>query len=439
LLVSIAFGVVFGLAPMLKYAGSGAIATVWRGGRSLTLSRERHRQQSTLVVVQFALAFVLLIGAGLMIRSFWQLLAVEPGFARPEQIQTVRVAISATEVPEPERVVQTQREMLESISALPGVQSAAFATALPTEWSGNMSIAAEGITPPDEFPGLKRTKFVSPGYFATMGTPLLAGRDFGWSDVDGRRDVAIVSEKMARQTWGDAAGALGKRIRIGIGTPWREVVGVVGDVHEDGANSDPPAMVYWRAGIFQIFTPRDVSRDIAFAIRTDRAGTPSFVSELEHAVWSVDRNVPVASVATLRDLWERTLASTSFTLVMLGIAGGMAFALGVIGVYGAVAYTIVRRNREIGLRLALGARASDIQRQFVRHGVVLAAIGVTLGLAGAAALTRLMASLLFEVSPLDLPTYIAGAALLLLAAVLASAVPVRRALAKDPMESLRSE
>jgi putative ABC transport system permease protein len=439
LFVSIMSGVAFGLAAALKHSGSRSIATTGLAGRTVTASRERNRSQNVLVVAQFALAFVLLIGAGLMIRSFEKLLIVDPGFARPEQVQTLQVAISAAEVPEPERAVRMQHDMLEQISAVPGVSSAAFATVLPTVFSGNMPIAAEGVTPENSFPGLRRTKFVSPGYFATLGTPLLAGRDFTWSDVYQRHAVAIVSAKMARETWGDASAALGKRIRIGTGTSWNEVVGVAADVHEDGASRDPPAMVYWRAGIFPIFTPDDISRGIAFAVRTERAGTESLVNEIERAVWSVDRNVPIASVRTLRDMWEQTLASASFTLVMLGIAGAMALGLGIVGIYGAVAYTVARRNREIGLRIALGAHARDIRRLFVRHGLSLASLGVAAGLAAATGLTRLMGSLLFGVSPLDPLTYAAGAIVLLVAAVVASVLPVHRALAKHPVEALRSE
>ena len=439
LLVSLSSGLLFGLAPALRYVGSRSITKLGIAGRSATQSRERHRTQSTLVVAQFALAFVLLVGAGLMIRSFATLLAVDPGFAAPEQVQTLRVAISAVEVPEPERVVQMQRDMLESIAAVPGVESVAFTTALPSQFSGNMPIAVEGITPEGEFPGLKRMKFVSPGYFATLRTPLLAGRDFTWSDVRDQHEVAIVSERMARETWGDANAALGRRIRIGIGTRWREVVGVAANVHEDGAGSDPPAMVYWRAGIFRVFSPSDVNRGITFAIRTDRAGTDSFVNEIEHAVWAVDRNVPVAGVQTLGQAYGRTLAATSFTLVMLGIAGAMALALGIVGIYGAIAYTVARRSREIGLRLALGAHGGDIQRLFVRHGLALGAVGVGVGLAAAVGLTRLMSSVLFGVGPLDPLTYAAGAIVLLIAAVLASVIPVRQALATNPVETLKSE
>jgi hypothetical protein len=244
---------------------------------------------------------------------------------------------------------------------------------------------------------------------------------------------------MARETWGDASAALGKRIRIGLAMPWREVIGVAADVYEEGTGNEPPAMVYWRAGIFRIFTPNDISRALAFAIRTDRAGTESFVAEVQAAIWSVNRNVPVASVRTLAEIYERSLAAASFALVMLAIAGVMALILGIIGIYGVVAYTVARRNREIGVRVALGARHGDVQRVFVRHGLVLASIGVAIGVGAAVGLTRLLSSLLFAVGPLDPPTYVAGATVLIGAAVLASYLPARRALAANPLAALKGE
>lgn len=439
LLVALASGLLFGLAPALRY---GSCAAAARTGSRATGNRERHRAQNALVVGQCALACTLLIAAGLMIRSFWLLNDVDPGFVRPEQVQAVRISIPEPEVPELERVIRTQNDMLDRVAAISGVDSAAFATTLPTEYGGGAPIAAEGVTPEDDIPPLRRTKLVSPGYFRTLGIPLLAGRDFGWTDVYDEREVAIVSEQMARETWGQPESAVGKRIRIGIGTQWRDVIGVVGDVYEDGTNRDAPAMVYWRAGVQYLFglqAPPDTPRQISFAIRTDRAGTEGFINEVQNAIWSVNRNVPLASIRTLKNLLGESLAATSFTLVMLGIAGAMALVIGVVGIYGVVAYLVARRQREIGVRLALGAQGRDVQMLFVRHGLSLAAIGVTLGVGAAVGLMRLMSSLLFGVSPVDPATYVVGAIGLLSAAGLASYVPVRRALAGDPIGTLKTE
>lgn len=201
-------------------------------------------------------------------------------------------------------------------------------------------------------------------------------------------------------------------------------------------------MVYWRAGVQYLFgleAPPIVSRQITFAIRTDRAGTESFAREVQNAIWSVNPNVPLASIRTLDDVVDESLASTSFTLVMLGIAGGMALVMGVVGIYGVVAYTAARRRREIGVRLALGAQGRDVERLLLRHGLSLAVIGVGLGVVASVGLTRLMSSLLFGVSPVDPITYAGGALVLLGGAVVASYVPARRALAADPIGGLRAE
>jgi predicted permease len=332
--------------------------------------------------------------------------------------------------------------MLDRLIAIPGVDSAAFASTLPPQFSGGSPIAAEGVTPEGEFPPIRTTKLVSPGYFETLGIPLLAGRDFDWTEVYGEREVALVSEQMARETWGKPEAAIGKRIHIGVGTQWREVIGVVADVYENGANKDAPAMVYWRAGIQHLFglqAPPDISRTISFAIRTDRAGTQGFVNEVQAAIWSVNRNVPLASIRTLEDGLRESLAATSFTLVMLGIAGGMALVIGVIGIYGVVAYMAARRRREIGVRIALGARDGEVQRLLVRHGLLLAGIGTVLGVAASAGLMRLTSSLLFGVSAVDPATYAAGVIVLLGAAGLASYIPARRALAADPIGALKVE
>lgn len=441
LLVALASGVLFGLAPALRYGSRAALS---HNGARATSSRERYRAQNGLVVGQCALACTLLIAAGLMIRSFSLLLDVDPGFMQPEQVQAVRITIPAPEVTEPDRVIRMQKDMLDRIAAIPGVDSAAFATALPTEMPGigGAPIGAQGVTPEGELPPIRRSRLVSPGYFTTLGTPLITGRDFAWTDVYDEREVAVVSERMARETWGEPESAIGKRIRIGVGTQWREVIGVVGDVHEDGTNRDAPATVYWCAGVQRMFgleAPPDISRRITFAIRTDRAGTEGFINEVQDAIWSVNRNVPLTSLRTLQELLGESRAATSFTLVMLGIAGGMSLAIGGVGIYGVIAYMAVRRRREIGVRLALGAQGRDVRRLLVRHGLWLSGIGVTLGVAASVGLTQLMSSLLFGVTPLDPAAYIVGATVLLIVAALASYVPARRVLATDLIGVLKAD
>jgi predicted lysophospholipase L1 biosynthesis ABC-type transport system permease subunit len=240
--------------------------------------------------------------------------------------------------------------------------------------------------------------------------------------------------------WGSPGAALGKQIREGLKDPWREIVGVVGDVYDDGAQQKAPTFSYWPA-LMDMFwgNPVQVSRDGVFLVRTKRAATESFLAEARQAIWRVDANLPVFQVRTLKDVYGKSMARTSFALVMLAIAGAMALLLGVVGIYGVIAYAVSQRTREIGIRIALGAPAAGLQRMFVWHGLLLAGIGAGLGLAAAAGLTRLVESLLFGVKALDPVTYAAVAVLLIAAAALASYLPARRATAVDPMEALRIE
>jgi len=273
-----------------------------------------------------------------------------------------------------------------------------------------------------------------------MGTPLVAGRDFTWTDAYEKRPVAMVSENLARELWQTPSGAIGKRIRENLKAPWREVVGVIGDSRDDGVNQKAPATVLWPV-LMQNFGGNDtfVARSLAYIIRTPRAGSSPFIKEVGQAVWSVNPNLPLASVRTMQTIYNRSLAKASFTLVMLAIAGAMALVLGVAGIYGVIAYSVSQRTREIGIRMALGARAQDVAGMFVRYGFGLAAIGIACGLAASVVSTRLMASLLFDVSRLDPITYAVVSAGLLAAAALASYAPALRAAAVNPVESLRAE
>ncbi|MBI4473239.1 MAG: ABC transporter permease [Acidobacteria bacterium] len=298
LAVSVLSGLLFALVPVVKYAGPGVATALCGSGRTVSQSRERHRSQNTLVVVQVALALVLLVGSGLMIRSFQALRNVHPGFTRPEQVQMVRVSIPPSQVEEPERVIRMQNDILDRIAGIRGVTSAAFATGLPmeVEFLNFHTVSAEDKTPDGEVPPIRRAKFVSPGLFKTQGTPLIAGRDFTWTDIYENREVAIVSENVARETWGEPSAALGKRIRLGIVGVWHEIVGVARDVYEDGVHRKSSATVYWRAGV-QAGLPgtptRSVPRSVTFAIRSDRTGTETFLAEVREAVWSVNDKIRI--------------------------------------------------------------------------------------------------------------------------------------------------
>jgi predicted permease len=333
-----------------------------------------------------------------------------------------------------------QRDILEKLQALPGVTWAAFANSLPMEGFGNNDPIfaedkpyAQGQTPP-----VRRFKYISPGLFQTMGTRMIAGRDMTWNDIDMRRPVALVSENLAREWWGEPAAALGKRIQDPSHGPWREIVGVVQDVHDNGLTQASPTIVYWPVLMENFFQNRlNVTRSVVFAIRTDRAGTAALINEIRQSVWSTNPNLPLAFVRTQQDNYDRSLAGTSFALVMLGIAGLMAMLLAIIGIYGVTSYVVTQRTREIGIRMALGAHGRDVQRMFVRQVLVLSAAGLAIGLAAAVALTRLMSSLLFETSTLDATTYAAVCLILVAGSMMATYLPARRAVAINPVDALK--
>jgi len=443
LAVSLLTGLLFGIIPVLKYAGPHLANALRAGGRTLSQSRERHRARSTLVIVQVALALVLLIGSGLMIRTFQALRNVQPGFTRPAEVQLMRISVNEGQVKEPENVMRLQNEMMDRLAALPGVVSVSLANSAPLEGLNSFDpvYAQDKTYTAGQLAPMRRYRFITPGFFQTTGTVLVAGRDFTWTDLYEKRNVAIVSENLARELWGDPAAAVGKRIKGGTSpsSPWREIVGVAGDVYDNGAQEKPPTFAYWPALMDNFWGPKRATRSGTLLIRTSRAATESFLSEARQAVWSVNSSLPVFQVRTLQDLYVQSLARTSFTLVMLAIAGVMALVLGIVGIYGVITYAITQRRREIGIRMALGAQPARLQQMFVRQGLRLAGIGALIGLGAAAGLTRLMSSLLFGVTALDPLTYAAVAAILIAAAALASYLPARRATSVDPMDALRAE
>ncbi|HEU4616389.1 MAG TPA: FtsX-like permease family protein, partial [Gammaproteobacteria bacterium] len=442
--LTLAAGVLMSLAPVLR-AARVRLASAVKGLRGGSTGRAQQRTQNALVVAQVALALVLLVGSGLMIRTFQALRSVEPGFVGPETVQTFRVNLPQTLVPDGRDVFVQERAIVNALKAIPAVTAAGFVNGLPMEggaanWDGiDVEGAEYGV---GDNLALRVFREISPGYFDAMGTRIIAGRNLEWADLEDTRNVALVSESLARELWQTPAAALGKKIRTAGGAgPWREVVGVVENVRLLGADRLPPAIVYWPALManFYVTMPLYVDRGVAFAVRSPLAGTPGLARQIEQAVWSVNASLPVANMRTMQDLYARSLARTSFTLVMLGVAATAALVLGVIGLYGVLSYAVSLRRREIAIRLALGAQQRDVQLRFLRHGLALAGLGVGLGLVGAAAGTRLMGTLLYGVQTVDAPTYAAVAAGLTLVALLASYISVRRASAVDPAESLAAE
>jgi predicted permease len=445
--VSVLSGVIFGVIPIVKYAGP-RLATALRGvGRTFSDAPERHRVRNVLVVVQVALAVVLLVGSGLMIRTFHQLRSVHPGFTRPEEVQILHSMVPAALAGEPERLMRMQHEILDTLAALPGVTSVGFADRAPLEpflgRAGNPVDAEDRTLPAGQVSPIRQIRKVAPGFFETLGTRFVAGRDFTWTDLYAKRRVAIVSENLAREWWGGSRAALGKRIREGgAGDPWREIVGVVEDVYDDGMHMEPPAFVYWPALMDRYIFGGENGFAVGsgmFAIRSSRTGTEGLLAEAQQAIWSVNGGQPVFLVNTLKAIYDQSMARTSFTLVMLAIAAGMGLMLGLVGIYGVIAYVVSQRTREIGIRTALGAQPARLSGMFVRHGLWLAGIGAVIGLAAAAGFTRLMSALLFGVTPLDPLTYLAVSVLLIAASLLASYLPARRVMAIDPVQSLRAD
>jgi predicted permease len=436
---------VFGAIPVFKYAGAQLSSMLRGGGRTATSSKERHRARSTLVIAQVALALVLLVSSGLMIRTFQALKDVHPGFTRPAEVQTLRLSIPDSQVKDEAAVLRMEQAIMDKIATVPGVASVALTSTVTMSGDGwhDPLFAQDRTYLEGQLPPLRLFKFVSPGYMKTMGGALVAGRDFTWADLHELRPVAMVSENLARELWGRPEAAIGKRVRPYPKGAWREVVGVLSDMRDDGLNQKATAVAYWPLLMVDFApTPENrnfVQRSVSYVVRSSRTGSIGFVNELGRAVWSVNPNLPLASVRTLQEVYDASLARTSFTLVMLGIAGGMALLLGVAGIYGVISYSVSQRSREIGIRVALGAQAQSVTRMFVAHGLTLAGVGVAIGLAAAVGMMRLISSLLFEVSPLDPLTYVVVSVTLVAATVLASYVPARRATSVDPIQALRSE
>ena len=443
LLLSVLSGLLFGSVPALRYARSKSGLAMTGSNRTASTGRVRQRSRNVLVVAQVAMALVLLVSALLMIRTVAALRSVDPGFADADHVQTLRISIPDQLIPDAQTAMRMENNIADKLAAIPGVRSAGFARDVPMDglepaWN-NIFIEGQNVQAGNA--PMRLFNHVSPGYFHTAGTRLVAGRDYTWTDIYGLRPVGIVSENFARETWGSAAAAMGKHFRTMPTQRWMEVIGVAQDVRQNGVDEEAPAIVYWP---IMVAIPWDggrieTMRSVTYVVRSDRAGTQSLVSEIQQAVSQVNADLPVASMQTLGDIYNRSLARTSFTLAMLAIAGCMALVLGIIGIYGVISYAVSQRTREIGIRLAQGAQKTELRWIFVRSALGLTALGVVIGLSAAAGLTQLMKSLLYGVSPLDPLTYVFVPMILACCALLASYLPAHRAANVDPVEALRAD
>jgi predicted permease len=437
--LSLVSGLFFGSIPAWKYSRRRNIVSLG-SARTASASRESHRSRNMLVVAQVAMALVLLICAVLMLRTFQQLRMVNPGFADAPSLQTLHIAIPDSSIADPRMVTRVENNIADKLASIPGVTYAGFAGYIPMgggapSWN---DVLVEGKTYEGAEP-LRYFNYTSPGFFQALGAQLTAGRDFTWDEIYDLRPRVIVSENLAREEWGSAGAAIGKRIKLLPSQPWCEVIGVAQDMRYNGVEQGAPAVVYWPALVVvpylanTAYTPRSVT----FAVRSSRAGSEAFLHEVQEAVWSVNSDLPVASLRTMQEIYGKSLARTSFTLVMLGIAAAMALALGIIGIYGVISYAVSQRRREIGIRLALGAQRGELRWMFVRSALVLTGIGVVIGLGVAAGVARLIRSVLFGVSPLDPLSFAAVPLILAVAAALASFLPARRAAAVNPADALK--
>jgi predicted permease len=431
LVTSVATSVVFGFIPVLKSRAFNA-DLLKEAGRS-TDPPGRHRTRNTLAVVQITFALVLLVVSGLMARTFIAMRQVEPGFVRPAELQTFGITLPAALIRDPPRVLETFEQIAARLKQVAGVQSVGLGVIRMDGFAAKAPVFVEG-RPVSGLPPVGFIRSIGPGYFETMGNRVLAGRTITRADIAQLRRVAVVSENLARQYWNRPANAIGGRIRLFDGVPWTEIVGVVGDERADGLNHPAPRLVY-----LPMANEESVSRSMTYVVRSTRTGTPGFFLELQQAVWSIAPTVPLAEAKTVEDIQAASMSQTSFGLVMLGLAASVALVLALVGIYGVVSYIAAERTHEIGIRMALGAQRRDVRRLLLRHGLLLALVGIALGTGAAMLVTPIMSALLYGVSPTDPVTYAAVAIALGGVTLLATYLPARRASRLSPTIALRSQ
>jgi len=437
--ISVVTGIVFGLIPAFRVSRVNLNTALKDGGRSGSdgggLHATRDKLRGLLVAVEIAFSLMLLIGAGLLIRSFMRLQNVAPGF-NPDHVISMRAAANGPKYKDPKASIRFFQDVGDRIRNLPGVISEGAAGQLPLtssiSWGG---MAIEGYTPPSNEPELQvDQREADENYFQTMKIPLIGGRFFAPTDNDTSQKVVLVDEKMARRFWphGDA---IGKRVRPGNGpvdkNPWWTIAGVVGIVKQYGLDLDTRMVVYY---------PQAQNTDNTMYIVARTSSDPAaMATSIIGEIHALDANVPVYDISTMDARVSRSLARQRFSMAMLGAFAGFALLLAAVGVYGVMSYLVTQGTRDIGVRVALGAQQSDILRLVLKQGMTLALVGIVAGLAGAAALSRVMGSLLFGVGSTDLLTFSSVAVLLALIAFAACYIPARRAMRVDPLMALRYE
>jgi putative ABC transport system permease protein len=444
--VSLGSGVLFGLFPVWKHRRIELVGALKEGGRSGMSARERNRTQNALAVIQMAFALVLLVASGLMLRSAQEISNVNPGFAGEEELLAFRLTPSRADAQGTDDLAAHHEAIARRLAEVPGVTSVALANSMPMDGTRNVNpFYAQGVTPLDSPSGSRRHKWIGADYFETLRIPMLLGRSFTWSDISDRMPVAIVSETLAREYWGSPEAAMGKMVAARPDPPrWHEVIGVATDVRENGLDQAPPVLVYWPQVTLAFWQGMDADqpntwRSMSYAVRSSRVGTVDFLQGVKDAVWEVNANVPVRNLRAFPELMASSVARTTFTIVLIGIAAGTALLLGIIGLYGVISYSVSQRSKELGMRMALGAPASTVKKMVLRQGLLLSVAGIALGLGLAFGLTRLMSALLYGVDPVDPLTFSVVPMGLMVVVLLASYLPARRAAKVDPMQALRQQ
>jgi putative ABC transport system permease protein len=438
--VSIAAGVLAGVLPALRLTRGDVSQSLKQGLGRTDSDSGGHRTRSILVVSEVALSLILLVGAGLMIRSFQRLHGVNPGFDS-HNVLTMTAMVARAKFPEPAQEVNFFEQVLRRVRALPGVESAGVVDDIPLDNGGShqpISIEGHPVVPMSEQPEVD-VRLISSGYMGALRIPILRGRDLSNTDIAGRQAVILISESMARQFW-PGEDALGKHLTMTFfPDAVREVVGIVGDVKLDGLDQTrPSAALYFP--LDQVSVPANGGwSSVPMTLVVRSASAAGMVPAVSNAVHEVDREVPLRDILTMDDLVANSLSQQRFNMLLLGAFAGLALLLAAVGIYSVLSYSVRRSVREIGIRLALGARPGDVLRKVVVEGMKPTLLGLAVGGAGALALGRVVSSLIFDVKPTDPITFLAVTVLLAVIALLACIIPAYRATKVDPMVALRYE
>ncbi len=434
-LVAVLTGIAFGLAPAIHGSHLNLNDTLKEGSRDSTGGIKGHRARALLVIGEVAISFVLLIAAGLLINSFLHLRKLDLGF-RPDHLLTMKVDLSEVKYPDRERRAAFFDEVIRRVRTLPGVQSAAVAGNLPLTYNGDsMTISVEGLPdpPPDQQPDVIY-RVIGPAYFRTMGIPIVRGRDFTDEDKADSKDVVIISEKTAQHFW-PGQDPIGKRLKPGSSRsngPWREVIGIVKDVHQNDLIAAPKMEMY--------LDYRQLKSIPANALVVRTSIEPmSIARSVRNTIWSVDKDQSVADIDTMEHIVAQAVARQRFSMLLLGFFATIALLLASIGIYGVISYSVAQRTREIGIRIALGARRADVLKMTIKEALKLVGMGMMIGLVVALLLTRVIATLLYGISASDPSTFVAISLVLLVVAIVASYVPALRATKVDPVVALRAQ